>query len=246
MSDIIEVFGPLFLMEKLYSGKVKTVYQSDVEDEVLIEYHDKVTAGNGAKESVASDKGKINAAISALIFEKLEAEKICTHYIGMESENVMRCKNVEIIPMELVVRNIASGSIVRNTTIPEGKKFYPEPIIEFFLKDDEKNDPLLNDARIMAMGMNGLKYVMMQEARRINKILKPLFESIDLDLVDYKLEFGLYNHRVILADEISPDGCRLWKKGTTESMDKDLFRKGEGDIVEAYSSILESLKNHVK
>ena len=230
----------------LYNGKVKTIIQCIKDDQVLIHYHDKVTAGNGEKEDYPEGKGKINCEISCLIFKLLAENGIESHFIQPAGPALMRCKKVEIIPMELVVRNIAAGSIVRNTTIPEGKKFYPEPIIEFFLKDDEKNDPLLNDARIMAMGMNGLKYVMMQEARRINKILKPLFESIDIDLVDYKLEFGLYNNRVILADEISPDGCRLWKKGTTESMDKDLFRKDEGDIVEAYTSILESLKNHVK
>lgn len=230
----------------LYNGKVKTIIQCIKDDQVLIQYHDLVTAGNGAKKDSPKGKGKINCEISGLIFKLLAENGIESHFIQPAGTALMRCKKVEIIPMELVVRNIAAGSIVRNTTIPEGKKFTPEPVIEFFLKDDEKGDPLLNDARIMAMGMNGLKYVMMQEARRINKILKPLFESIDLDLVDYKLEFGLYKNRVILADEISPDGCRLWKKGTTESMDKDLFRNDEGDIVEAYTSILESLKNHVK
>ena len=229
-------------MEKLYSGKVKTVYQSDVENEVLIEYHDKVTAGNGAKECMATNKGRINAAISALLFEKLKEKGIESHFIRMENENTMRCLKVDIVPIEVVVRNIAAGSIVRNTTIPEGKRFAPEPVIEFFLKDDEKNDPLLNDARIMAMGYNGQKFMMMSIARKVNIVLKEIFSSIDLDLVDYKLEFGAYdNRRIILADEISPDSCRLWKKGTTESMDKDLFRKDEGDIVEAYKEILEKL-----
>jgi len=230
----------------LHEGKVKTVIQCLKDDQVLIQYHDLVTAGNGEKKDSPKGKGKINCEISCLIFKHLAENGIESHFIQPAGTGIMRCKKVEIIPMELVVRNIAAGSIVRNTTIEEGKKFSPEPIIEFFLKDDEKGDPLLNDARIMAMGMNGFKYVMMQEARKINKILKPLFESIDLELVDYKLEFGLYNHRILLADEISPDGCRLWKKGTTESMDKDLFRKDEGDIVEAYSIILEALKNSVK
>ena len=229
-------------MEKLYSGKVKTVYQSDVENEVLIEYHDKVTAGNGAKECMATNKGRINAAISALLFEKLKEKGIESHFIRMENENTMRCLKVDIVPIEVVVRNIAAGSIVRNTTIPEGKRFAPEPLIECFLKDDEKDDPLLNDARIMAMGYNGQKFMMMSIARKVNVVLKEIFSSIDLDLVDFKLEFGAYdNRRIILADEISPDSCRLWKKGTTESMDKDLFRKDEGDIVEAYKEILEKL-----
>lgn len=229
-------------MEKLYSGKVKTVYQSDVENEVLIEYHDKVTAGNGAKECMATNKGRINAAISALLFEKLKEKGIESHFIRMENENTMRCLKVDIVPIEVVVRNIATGSIVRNTTIPEGQRFAPEPLIECFLKDDEKNDPLLNDARIMAMGYNGQKFMMMSIARKVNVVLKEIFDSINIDLVDYKLEFGEYdNRRIILADEISPDSCRLWKKGTTESMDKDLFRKDEGDIIEAYKEILEKL-----
>jgi len=231
-------------MEKLYSGKVKTVYQSDVENEVLIEYHDKVTAGNGAKECMATNKGRINAAISALLFEKLKEQGIESHFIRMENENTMRCLKVDIVPIEVVVRNIAAGSIVRNTTIPEGKRFAPEPLIEFFLKDDEKDDPLLNDARIMSMGYNGQKFMMARLASQVNFILKKIFDRINLDLVDFKLEFGAYdNRRIILADEISPDSCRLWKKGTTKSMDKDLFRKGEGDIVEAYKEILNKLNN---
>ena len=229
-------------MEKLYSGKVKTVYQSDVENEVLIEYHDKVTAGNGAKECMATNKGRINAAISALLFEKLKEKGIESHFIRMENENTMRCLKVDIVPIEVVVRNIATGSIVRNTTIPEGQRFAPEPVIEFFLKDDEKDDPLLNDARIMAMGYNGQKFMMMSIARKVNVVLKEIFDSINIDLVDYKLEFGAYdNRRIILADEISPDSCRLWRKGTNESMDKDLFRKDEGDIIEAYEEIMSKL-----
>ena len=229
-------------MEPIIEGKVKTVYQGVEEDQVLIHYHDRVTAGNGKKEDYPVGKGEINCDISCIIFEKLAEEGIESHYIERSGPGLMRCKKVEIIPMELVVRNIAAGSIVRNTTIPEGKRFAPEPLIELFLKDDEKDDPLLNDARIAAMGMNGFKYMMISMARRINIVLKEIFSSIDLDLVDYKLEFGTYKNRVILADEISPDSCRLWKKGTTESMDKDLFRKGEGDIIEAYQTILNKLK----
>ena len=229
-------------MEPIIEGKVKTVYQGVEKDQVLIHYHDRVTAGNGKKEDYPVGKGEINCDISCIIFEKLAEEGIESHYIERSGPGLMRCKKVEIIPMELVVRNIAAGSIVRNTTIPEGKRFAPEPLIELFLKDDEKDDPLLNDARIAAMGMNGFKYMMISIARKINIVLKEIFSSIDLDLVDYKLEFGTYKNRVILADEISPDSCRLWKKGTTESMDKDLFRKGEGDIIEAYQTILNKLK----
>ena len=229
-------------MEPIIEGKVKTVYQGVEEDQVLIHYHDRVTAGNGKKEDYPVGKGEINCDISCIIFEKLADEGIESHYIQRAGPGLMRCRKVEIIPIEVVVRNIAAGSIVRNTTIPEGKRFAPEPLIECFLKDDEKDDPLLNDARIMAMGYNGQKFMMISIARKVNVVLKEIFSSIDLDLVDFKLEFGAYdNRRIILADEISPDSCRLWKKGTTESMDKDLFRKDEGDIIEAYKEILAKL-----
>ena len=225
----------------LHEGKVKTVIQCIKDDQVLIQYHDLVTAGNGEKKDSPKGKGKINCDISCLLFKLLAEKGIESHFIQPAGTALMRCTKVEIIPLEVVVRNVAAGSLVRNTTIPEGKRFAPEPLIEFFLKDDEKGDPLLNDARIQAMGMNGLKFMCMSIARKVNVVLKQIFDSIDLDLVDYKLEFGLHNHRVILADELSPDGMRLWKKGTTESMDKDLFRKGEGDIVEAYQEILDKL-----
>ena len=226
-------------MKELHKGKVKTVFQSEKPDEVLIRFEDKVTCGNGKHQSYPQGKGAINCEISALIFEKLHRAGIRTHYIDRPAPNIMRCKKVEIIPLEVVVRNIATGSIIRETTIQEGTRF-PHELIEFYLKDDRKNDPLLTPDRMNIMGYDSVLFH--GRAFQINTVLKEVFKSIDIDLVDFKLEFGLHNRSIILADEISPDGCRLWKKDSMESMDKDLYRNNTGNILEAYQEILTKLK----
>ena len=228
----------------IHEGKVKTVIQCIKDDQVLIHYHDKVTAGNGEKEDYPEGKGKINCEISCLIFKELEKAGVKTHFIQPAGPALMRCKKVEIIPIEVVVRNYADGSIVRQTTIPKYTKFNP-PLIEFYLKDDDKNDPLLTEDRLHIMGYRQL-HQYKQYAREVNAVVSNLFEQIGIRLIDFKIEFGITSDgTIVVADEISPDGCRLLGEGD-KSMDKDLFRKGEGDIIEAYSSILESLKNNVK
>ena len=228
----------------LHTGKVKTVIECIKDDQVLIHYHDKVTAGNGEKEDYPEGKGKINCEISCLIFKELEKAGIKTHFIQPAGPALMRCKKVEIIPIEVVVRNYADGSIVRQTTIPKYTKFNP-PLIEFYLKDDDKNDPLLTEDRLHIMGYRQL-HQYKQYAREVNAVVSNLFEQIGIRLIDFKIEFGITSDgTIVVADEISPDGCRLLAEGD-KSMDKDLFRKGEGDIIQAYSSILESLKNNVK
>ena len=159
----------------------------------------------------------------------------------MSTHRAMWCKRVEIIPIEVVVRNVAAGSIVRQTTLEEGH-IINWPLVEYYLKDDEKDDPLLTEDRINLMGDYPLKELEYQ-AREVNAILKQIFREIGLTLVDFKLEFGYdSNKNLLLADELSPDGMRLWKKGTKERFDKDLFRKDEGDIVEAYKYILQKLR----
>ena len=228
----------------LHTGKVKTVIECIKDDQVLIHYHDKVTAGNGEKEDYPEGKGKINCEISCLIFKELEKAGIKTHFIQPAGPALMRCKKVEIIPIEVVVRNYADGSIVRQTTIPKYTKFNP-PLIEFYLKDDDKNDPLLTEDRLHIMGYRQL-HQYKQYAREVNAVVSNMFEQIGIRLIDFKIEFGTTSDgTVVVADEISPDGCRLLADGD-KSMDKDLFRKGDGDIIQAYSSILESLKNNVK
>jgi phosphoribosylaminoimidazole-succinocarboxamide synthase len=230
-------------MKELYKGKVKTVLQTENPDEVLIRFEDKVTCGNGKHETHIPGKGAINCEISAILFEKLHRMGIKNHYLNRPEPNIMCCERVEIIPLEVVVRNVATGSIVRETTIQEGTRFCPE-LIEFYLKDDSNNDPLLTPDRMNLMGYDVVDIRLFKGmAYEINVMLKEIFNSIDIDLIDFKLEFG-YTSRgeIILADEISPDGCRLWRKGTTESMDKDLYRKNTGNIMEAYQQILAQLK----
>lgn len=227
----------------IVKGKVKSVIQALEDDQVLIHYHDKVTAGNGEKEDHPKGKGKINNDISCIIFKVLEKAGINTHFIQYAGPALMRCKKVDIIPIEVVVRNIADGSIVRETTIPKDTVFNP-PLIEFYLKDDSKNDPLLTEDRLILMGYN-LRRIK-QYARETNAVVSDLFRKIGITLVDFKIEFGITaDGQIVVADEISPDGCRL-RNSNKESMDKDLFRKNEGDIVKAYTHILESLRNIVK
>jgi len=225
---------------QIIKGKVKTVFSTSEPDKVLIQYEDRVTAGNGKKELIVEDKGRICCEISALIFKKLEAEGIDTHYLDTFPVSIMSCKKVDIIPLEVIVRNLAAGSICRQTTIPQGKLFY-KPLVEFHLKDDSKDDPLLTPARMMLMGYDPDTFV--DTALAINTVLIKVFHNIGLDLVDFKVEFGLDSKgNLLLADEISPDSCRLWKTGTQQSMDKDLFRNDEGDIIEPYKIILKKLQ----
>ena len=228
-------------MIEILKGKVKTVYDvPEQADKVKIVFHDKVTAWNGKHVEYPEEKGKVCCLISALLFELMEKHSIKTHYLGTESLDTMLCKKLTIIPVEVIVRNIAAGSIVKTTTISEGTLINP-PIVEYFLKDDAKDDPLLTYDRVRLMGID--PEPMKQQALEINYQLQSLFTLCGIDLVDFKLEFGYDAHGdLFLADELSPDNMRLWKKGTKERFDKDLFRKDEGDIVEAYKHILHLLR----
>jgi len=230
-------------MTSITVGKVKTVFETSEPDEVLIQYEDRVTAGNGKKELWIEDKGAVCCEISSLLFQKMEKYNIKTHYVSMPTHKAMCCKKVDIIPIEVVVRNVAAGSIVRQTTIEEGTEFC-WPLVEYYLKDDEKDDPLLTTARINLMGYGDHLAKLEQSAREVNVVLSETFKDIGLTLVDFKLEFGYdVDKNLLLADELSPDGMRLWKEGSKESFDKDLFRKDKGNLIEAYKHILEQLKN---
>ena len=229
-------------MTTILAGKVKTVISTSDPNEVHIQYEDRVTAGNGKKELWVEGKGAVCCEISKILFEEITKVGIPNHYIDMHKENVMRCKTLDIIPIEVVVRNLAAGSIVRQTTIDEGTEF-KWPLVEYYLKDDAKDDPLLTQDRIIQMGYNmeavGEMEIM---AREVNLILQKIFDSIGLTLVDFKLEFGYdLGHSIFLADELSPDGMRLWKDG--QSFDKDLFRKEKGGMMEAYKYILTQLQS---
>ena len=224
---------------QIIQGKVKTVFTTSEPDKVLIQYEDKVTAGNGRKIDFPEGKGAVCCEISEILFKKMEENDIKTHYIDRYPVSIMSCKKVDIIPIEVVVRNVAAGSIVRQTTLEEGTEF-SNPLVEFYLKDDEKDDPLLTEDRARLMGnypLLTLKHI----ASKVNGILQDIFNKIGLTLVDFKLEFGYDSEQnLLLADELSPDGMRLWREG--KSFDKDLFRKEKGDIVEAYRHILNKLK----
>ncbi len=228
----------------LLTGKVKTVYIMDGEPEkVYVHFHDKVTAGNGKRSEIMDTKGKVCCLISALLFELMESRGIKTHYIDVPYLDTLLCKKLTIVPVEVIVRNIAAGSIVSQTTLQEGTLINP-PVVEYFLKDDAKDDPLLTYDRVRLMGID--PEPMKKVALEVNTHLKMLFAQMDIDLVDFKLEFGYDSgQNLLLADELSPDNMRLWKRGTKEKFDKDLFRKGEGDIVTAYTYILEELRKFI-
>jgi len=228
----------------LQTGKVKTVYVMDGEPEkVYVHFHDKVTAGNGKRSEIMDTKGKVCCLISALLFELMESRGIKTHYIDVPYLDTLLCKKLTIVPVEVIVRNIAAGSIVSQTTLQEGTLINP-PVVEYFLKDDAKDDPLLTHDRVRLMGID--PEPMKKVALEVNTHLKMLFAQMDIDLVDFKLEFGYDSEQnLLLADELSPDNMRLWKKGTKQKFDKDLFRKGEGDIVTAYTYILEELRKFI-
>ena len=225
----------------LLQGKVKSVYEIAGEaGKVYIHFHDKVTAGNGRLVDFPEDKGKTCCLISALLFEMLEKQGIKTHYLECPSLDTLLCRKLTIVPVEVIVRNIAAGSIVKQITLNEGTLIQP-PIVEYFLKDDAKDDPLLTYDRVRMMGIDPAP--MKEVALEVNHQLQALFTLMGIDLVDFKLEFGHDAHGdLFLADELSPDNMRLWKKGTKERFDKDLFRKDEGNIVEAYKYILNSLR----
>ena len=225
----------------ILEGKVKSVYDVSGEaQKVTIKFHDKVTAWNGKQVEYPPEKGKVCCLISALLFELMEKNGIKTHYLGTEGLDTLLCRKLTIIPVEVIVRNIAAGSIVKNTNINEGTFIQP-PIVEYFLKDDAKDDPLLTYDRVRLMGIDPAP--MREQALMVNHELQALFTLCGMDLVDFKLEFGYDAHGdLFLADELSPDNMRLWKKDTKERFDKDLFRKDEGDIVEAYKYILQNLR----
>ena len=227
---------------EIIKGKVKTVFTTSEPDKVLIQYENRVTAGNGKKVDYLEGKGKVCMDISAFLFKVMEKNGIKTHYLDTFPERIMSCKKVDIIPIEVVVKNVVAGSIVRQTTLEEGR-IINWPLVEFYLKDDAKDDPLLTEDRIKLMGYGEEIRQFQFIAREVNAILQDIFRRIGFILVDFKLEFGYDSEQnLLLADELSPDGMRLWQERTLTSFDKDLFRKDKGDIVEAYKYILSELE----
>ena len=229
--------------ELIYEGKAKKVFSHDDKNKVLIEFKDDATAFNALKKAQFEGKGKLNCLISARIFELLKKNNIPTHFLELKNEHTMIAKKIRVIPLEIVLRNTAYGSLCKQTTIKPGT-ILAKPLLDIYLKNDELNDPLITKDRIALMNIvssNDLDLII-DLTLKINVILKSFFKSIHLKLVDFKLEFGYDSeNKILLGDEISPDNCRLWdlnqKNGTIVSLDKDRFRNDLGGLIEAYSEI---------
>ena len=226
--------------KKIYEGKAKIIFATEDKNLVIQHFKDDATAYNNQKKDIIEGKGILNNRISEHILSNLNQVGIKNHLIKRINMREQLVKSLEIIPIEFIVRNIAAGSIVKTTHLSEGTLIQP-PIVEFFLKDDSKNDPLLTPDRVRLMGHDPEPLI--TRTKEINYELQSLFTLMGIDLVDFKLEYGYDVHGdLFLADELSPDNMRLWKRGTKERFDKDLFRKDEGDIVEAYKYILQHLR----
>ncbi len=226
--------------ELINGGKVKSVYTTDNDDQVIIEFRDDMTAGDGARKEVMNKKGAYNAVISTKIFKVLEENGVETQFIDLPEPNVMLAKKLDMIPIEVIVRNIATGSLVRKYPIADGTKLDP-PIVQMDYKDDEYHDPMLNRSIIKALGIATEDEIdiLVEKALKINDVLTKFFADAGIILVDYKVEFGKdKDGNILLGDEISPDGCRLWDSETLEMLDKELFRKGKDDeVMDAYIEV---------
>ena len=235
----------------IYEGKAKKVFSHDDADKVIIEFKDDATAFNALKKAKFEGKGKLNCLISSKIFKFLMNNNIPTHFIELKNENTMIAQKIKIIPLEIVLRNTAYGSLCKQTTIKPGT-LLAKPLIDIYLKNDELNDPLLTNDRIKLMNIISTEDLdlIVDLTLKINVILKSFFKNIQLQLVDFKLEFGYdCKNNLLLGDEISPDNCRLWdlsqKNDTIVSLDKDRFRNDLGGLIEAYSEINRRIKEFV-
>ena len=229
--------------EMLYEGKAKKVYATDKADEVIVYYKDDATAFNGEKKGQISNKGVLNNSITSIIFEMLKENGIRTHFIEKLNDREQLCKRVEIVPLVVIVRNIAAGSMSKRLGVPEGTAL-KTTVFETSYKNDELGDPLINDYHAVALGLTTFEelkeiYFMTD---KINNLLKEFFAAQGVTLVDFKIEFGRLKGEIYLADEISPDTCRLWDSETGEKLDKDRFRRDLGNVEEAYKEIFSRIQ----
>lgn len=234
----------------LYEGKSKIVYQGPDSESYIIRYKDTATAFNGEKKEDLSGKGKLNAAISNLIFEYLMKNGIETHLIKVIDDTSVLVKKTEIIMVEVIVRNVAAGSFSKKYGIAEGTAL-KNTVVEFSLKSDELGDPMINESQITAIGIAAADELSLltKLALRTNELLSALFIKTGIKLIDFKLEFGRCDapgggKRIILCDEISPDSCRFWDAATNKKLDKDVFRRDLGDVLEGYREVLKRLENN--
>lgn len=223
----------------LYEGKAKKVFTTDNPDELLVYFKDDATAFNGVKKGTIQDKGVLNNRISSFFFELLGKHGIPHHFVRRLSDREMLVKKLDILAIEVVMRNIAAGSLAKRIGWEEGRKL-PTPVVELYYKNDELGDPLINEYHARAMGLaNDEQLKAIQEyGLKINEILSNYLKAKKLELIDFKLEFGLHKGQLLLGDEISPDTCRFWDSETGQKLDKDRFRRDLGNVEEAYQEVL--------
>jgi len=229
-------------LEQLYEGKAKKVFLTDNPDVLIVDYKDDATAFNGEKKGTIAGKGVINNRMTNHVFKLLEKEGVPTHYIEELSDRETAVKRVEIVPLEVIIRNVAAGSFSKRLGIAEGTAF-TESTVEFSYKNDELGDPLINDyfARALDLATWEEIEIIKKYAFHVNEVLKAYFLQADMKLIDFKIEFGRYHGQIILADEISPDTCRLWDVHTNEKLDKDRFRRDLGNVEEAYNEVFKRM-----
>lgn len=230
-------------LEQLYEGKAKKVFKTDDADHYLVEYKDDATAFNGEKKGSIHDKGIVNNKMSALLFKMLEEKGIPTHFEELLNDREQYVKAVQILPLEVIVRNVAAGSLAKRLGLEEGVVM-KKTVLEFCYKNDALGDPMINDYHIFAMEYATPEQVetIKEMSLKINELLIEFFIARGLKLIDFKLEFGLFKGQVILADEISPDTCRLWDAETNAKMDKDRFRRDLGNVEETYQEVLSRIQ----
>ena len=225
-------------LKLLYEGKAKKVYETPDADLLIQEFKDDATAFDATKRGTIAGKGVVNNKISARIFELLDTKGVATHFVKLLSDRDMLIKKVKIVPLEVTIRNIVAGGMSKLLDIEEGRRL-KTPVLEYHYKEDKLHDPLINDYHIRALELatDAELEEISSSSFTINEILRRFFEEKNLILVDFKLEFGRHKGRILLADEISPDTCRLWDKATNEKLDKDRFRRDLGNVEEAYQEV---------
>lgn len=230
--------------KKIYEGKAKQLYATNDKNLVIVHYKDSATAGNGVKKAEIQEKGLLNNEITTIIYSMLNKNKVPTHFVSKLNEREQLCKKVTIIPLEVIIRNVAAGSMAKRLGLKEGMKL-KKVVFELSYKDDSLGDPLINSDHAVAIGAATEQELKTIEtfARKVNKLLIAFFAKVNINLIDFKLEFGKTSSgQIILADEISPDTCRLWDKKTNEKLDKDVFRRDLGDLTATYKKLLSRVK----
>ena len=229
-------------LEQLYEGKAKKVYKTEDPDVLIVDYKDDATAFNGIKKGTIMGKGVVNNRMTNHVFKILEEKGVPTHYIEELSDRETAVKKVQIVPLEVIIRNVSAGSFSKRLGVEEGTPF-KEPTIEFSYKNDDLGDPLINSYFAVALGLATWEEIdtIKKYAFKVNEVLKEYFLQADIKLIDFKIEFGRYHDQIILADEVSPDTCRLWDVHTNEKLDKDRFRRDLGNVEEAYNEVFKRL-----